>query len=231
MNRITKAALVLVLTGGMLVMSAMLAPASKGFSYFYGGTTPISWNKSPVYWCVAENYYWDGSFDWISPMRSAVTHWNSNMNSLLIWESGSSSCDIEVRIVNFSWRGWPNNPARATIGTSGTTITSADLYINAERTNEFWFSTKHHYCTVVCPSRPLDLYTIFSHELGHTIGLGHNKAGVSCSAGYDTEQTAAACTNDFYSVDIMYAYAADGYRRWITTDTRNGLVALGYRNP
>jgi hypothetical protein len=213
-----------------LVLTASAGPASAFRFYNTASNSAVEWYVSNIRWCINENNYWTTTL-FPSTITTAFEKWDTDMTKRTISRyTAGPNCEVEIHVVSFSAKGWPNAPARATmVPTAEGYIYDGDLYFNADRTSEFWFSTAHHYCTVPCSDRPLDLFTIALHEFGHTIGIGHNQSTLICQDGGDTEQGWLFCPDQYYTLDPMYFAAADGYRRWITEDSRRALIALHYR--
>lgn len=227
MTRITRmtAAVMLVLS-----MTLLLPSNTRAFGYWFGGSTPVPWAGGDITWCIENTGGW-GYPEFQSTTNIAFEHWDGFMTNRSIYQNCSST-RIHVEVVDFSARGWPHVPARTTVDRQpGGPIIDAELFVNKDFGSSFWFNNEHHVCNVLCAADPIDYFSSLTHEIGHALGLSHNTNGSvdHCVNGFDTENTAAACTNEFYSRDIMYFLAGDGYRRWITQDTLNGLDALGYR--
>jgi hypothetical protein len=214
----------------VFTMSAASAPTARGYSYFYGGTNPIEWYVGNIRWCINEWGSWGSNGNFIPTINEAFENFDEVMSARTVSRyTGGPNCEVEIHVVSFRNKNWTGIARTYMVPTSNNAnIYDSDIYFNGDLTNDFWFSTNHHVCTVVCSSDRYDLFTIASHEFGHALGLGENSSANYCTAGYDTEQAALACTNDFLSLDIMYVNAGDGYRRWITNDTEGGLVNLGY---
>lgn len=222
MTRIIKIILALAF---VLSMSAIVPQRTSAYGWQYGGTTPVPWKVSPIYWCFGQ---WSWNQSSMNTARAAVNHWASYMNrrSLVETFAGDPNCDITL---GQSALGVNADAATTNTGAANGAMLYANIYINTSRTSQFWIYGASQNCTVPCP-KPIDLWTVVVHEMGHALGIGHNwTGGPLCGAGYNVTRADLACSNDYYSLDPMYPFAADGYKRWIASDSIAALVVIGYR--
>lgn len=210
---------------------------AAAFGYQTGVQQSIPTNPNPagvIKWCVRKNVWTSNLVP--AAMTSAAEHWDSKMDRYSIEETSgyptNATCNIRVYIDS-----WSANGRGTGIGRGGPVIVNgqwaySEIYINSDHVNRFWFYTANQNCTVgVNCAKDIDFFSAFAHEFGHALNLSHNKNYSSdpCVNGFFFTDTAGACIDDFYSTDIMFFLAADGYRRWITEDSLRGLRALGYR--
>lgn len=221
----TKAAKAASIMASLVLIFSMASPAPLSAHRYWNSNAPRYF--SDIEYCFEQTAGWNTSA--LNVIRATFEHWDGYMTKRSITEVAPGfGCNIHVHITYGGAVG--SAPARALPLTSGNQIISGDLLINANLTSQFWTYGASQNCNVPCP-KPLDLWTISVHEIGHLIGLGHNMdtQPVLCSSGGFVDNPAPNCTNDWYSVDPMYWAAGDGYRRWIQADSLGGLVGLGYR--
>lgn len=232
-----KAFLLLMAATLLVGVMAVTPNRADGFSYFNYGPDPIPLTAYPIKVCLEGGGFTTTLDD--TAVQSAVNAWNAQIFDR----------DFIVSCVGATVHIKPPSQWNSSIFGGDPMVTErlwsqgtlhANIWVNPGWANEFWFYTSNQNCYVPWCDKSVDYYSSILHELGHALGLGHNSAGLpvdsngnrvaQCAGGYYFGDPASACWNDFYSVDIMYFAAADGYRRQIQQDSINGLGGLGYRS-
>lgn len=186
-------------------------------------TPSVAWNQSGAKWAkgTTANYCFGGGFSETAKnnMADAIERIDAEASALTL-NRASAFCDVDIRTENNEVM----PPARAAKA-------SGVIYVNFHY--NFWIYGSNNQCIQwyagFCGP---DLFSVISHEFMHVMGLehpGYPGANIgSCSYGYywtwQAQEVSGLC--DQYGDRVMWAAAADGYRRWLSSDDRGGISAL-----
>lgn len=221
----------------MLTLLLLTPTKTEAHGYFFGGSTPITYTNSNVEYCFLGTWPFSTSTA-KNTMIAAIENWDTYANNRTFTQVTGSWCTIEIRWTSFAAKGWPDTTdARTTVNEAWNgakyVLADADMWLNSDHIGDIWSYGASQNCYVVC-NYASDLWTITQHEFGHTIGIGHNTTTNTsyCGHGQLVDRPDLACSgiSDWYTVDIMYVHAGDGYRRYIEADSLGALVAMDYRN-
>lgn len=197
----------------VLLFTSLFLPAPAAA---WGGVNPI--NDSTITWCEVGHYPFSTQTA-RNTINNAIESWDANMPGTTITK-GTANCQFTVGWRPFSQPSWPSIPA--------TTITGRAVWFNFDFISDYWVYGANQQCVVRCPMES-DLWTIALHEVGHALGFSHNMTNPgTCYTGSWSYQAYNACSNQWYTLAVMYNDAADGYRRWISGDDRGAIDLAGY---
>lgn len=216
----TAKAMVLAALSFMLVSSFSPSQA-VAWSWFDNNSRTV-FGSHNIRYCFEPGFYTSSTVR--NTTHSAADQWEIGLTLTETTYTAAPpyACDIHLSVVDFSSLGWLAAPMRTTRTPNYLGFTArADIFVNSDRTGSFWFYGADQDCNVGSCAKSIDYWTAIQHEVGHALGLGHSTTSQSalCSSGFATWDATGACWNDFYSLDVMYPFAADGYRRATQIDS------------